>query len=114
MTTSDWIAFGALALSIAWPAFQFFTKSTAKDEAQELIDAQSKILNDHEIRLVRMEERMSALPGQRDHQQMTRSVSAIEGELKAVAKEIAELRRGQDRTEKEIRIINETLQERAA
>lgn len=108
-----WLALAALLIATAWPAFQYFTKSTAKDEAEELIKAQNLILNNHEIRLVKLEEQMKALPGQRDHQHMMRSMAAMEGDLKAMTKELQELRRGQERTEKEIRVINETLMERA-
>jgi hypothetical protein len=119
-TVDTWIALAALVIGCGWPAFQYFTKSTAKDEADEasagmskLLEAQRLILNDHEIRLVRLEEKMMALPGQRDHQKLMHDVGAMQGDIKVMVNAVEEIRRWQDRTEKSLGIINETLMERA-
>lgn len=120
LSADTWIALIALVIAVGFPCFQFFTKATAKDEADEasagatkLIDAQTLILNQHEIRLVRLEEQMKALPGQRDHQKLMHDVSTMQGDIKVMMSAVDEMRRGQDRAEKQIGVINETLMEKA-
>ncbi len=115
-TADTWIALLALIIGVGWPAFQYITKNTAKDEADEasagstrLIEAQRLVLNEHEIRLVRLEEQMKALPGQRDHTKLMSDVKDMQGDIKVLVRGMAELQRGQERSEKEVRVINETL-----
>jgi hypothetical protein len=104
-----WGVIVSVVVSIGYPILQLFTKTTAKDaNASAIADVQAS-MQDHDRRLIRIEEQMKALPGARDFTKMNEKMSEMAGDLKSLATEVRAHHESQERIEKSIALINETL-----
>jgi hypothetical protein len=124
-TADTWIALVAVVISVAWPVFQWFQKSTAKDEAQDVVaelraevtssfgKLEAKVI-DHDRTLIRHDALLASLPTKDDTHSIAINVTELVGELRTMNEKIDGLQRGLQRTEKSVGVINETLMQRAS
>jgi len=131
MSWSDYISLAALFCSIVGPTAVYLIRSTSKDEAaaavgdlrKQMIDADNDLNNrsaaahlslertvvDHDRRIIALEERDRAGPQAADIKEITAKLAEIAGDMKALKVEVHSLSNSQERTEKSVGLINETL-----
>ncbi|HEY2070697.1 MAG TPA: DUF2730 family protein [Rhizomicrobium sp.] len=112
-SADTWLSLAALVMSILAPAAVYILRAAAKDEISDALASVEKKVTDHEGRLIRLEERIHAMPQSDDFKEMSKLVSEMAGDIKALSAEMHSLHEGQTRTERSIGVITETMMTRA-
>jgi hypothetical protein len=115
-----WMAFVALLLSAASAAgvLAFYViRNTSKDEAddavkeletEKLAPLKATVI-EHDRRIIAIERDISALPQVNQVSSLNDKISDIAGDVKALGAEIRSLHQGQDRTERALQLVTESL-----
>lgn len=113
--TASNIIQGAVALiSVAALFAAFYVRSTSKGQAEAAVGPLYTARNEHEVRLVRLEEQMKYLPQQRDFQRLSDNVALLAGTSQKMGAEMHALHESLERTEKSVALITETMMTKPA
>lgn len=122
-----WFPVLAAFASCAAFAFSFWSRATAKAEAENVVseteqrltlrqNAQASDLRElddrfdaQDRRLVAVEEGLKAIPTRQDIEKLNEGIHAVSKHLTGLTEQTKNLERGQDRQETALRVINETL-----
>jgi hypothetical protein len=112
MSTADTIAVIALvlsALSALATIGLYVMRNTSKDEASEAVAPLKEKMDDHEGRLIKIEAQCGGCPTGRDLNKLYVQLERMGGDVKAMSVEIKALHESQERTEKAVQLLNETM-----
>jgi len=100
-----------------WLVVSFVMQKVSGDEANVAVDKlesetiapMNKSVIDHDRRIIRLEEKISAIPTQRDFQTLENTVSELGGDIKELTAENRALHGLVERIERSVNVMNEAL-----
>jgi outer membrane murein-binding lipoprotein Lpp len=108
-------------ISMLWLAAKFFIEKTSQDQAEDEVSAAvtklekdrldplRKTVIDHDRRIIAIERDINALPQVDEVAKLNDKISDIAGDVKALAAEIRSLHQSQDRSERALQLVTESL-----
>ncbi len=96
-------------ISMLWLAINFYVKKTSQSEAEDVVSSLRKTVIDHDRRIIKMEGVIEALPKARDFTDLSEKISDVAGDVKGIVADIRSLRDGLARTERDFRLVTESM-----